>query len=289
MLNTIRRGGFVAVALTGLLLTSGCVLPNTPDKIAQLEETNDPLEPTNRYFFELNRFLDEFVFKPTATWYQGVLPQPAQDTVQRFLSNMRLPWTAVNDLLQGNGRRAYVAAARFTINTTVGVAGLFDVATKWGFPHHDEDLGQTFGAWGAGEGPYLMLPLFGPSNVRDAVGLVGDFFLDPVNIVVTDRPPGSGNEGRLRWFPTARGGLEGIDLRARNMQVLSDLEKQSIDFYATIRSVYRQRRAAQIQNRGEDPATSPAPRMSGEPGKTTYVVPPAAPAAPRAEALKPAQ
>ncbi len=276
MVKTLRRSGLLALAFSGLLLTSACVLPNTPEKKAQIEETNDPFEPTNRYLFEVNRFLDEFVFKPTAAWYQAALPQPAQDTVQRFLANMRLPWTAINDLFQGNGHRAYVAAARFTINTTVGVAGLFDVATKWGFPQHDEDLGQTFGAWGVGEGPYLMLPIFGPSNVRDAIGLAGDFFLDPVNIVVTDKPPGSGNEGRLTWFPTAHGAVEGIDLRARNMQVLSDLEKQSIDFYATIRSVYRQRRDALIHNRGEDVPNVPAPRLSGEPGQTSAAPAPAA-------------
>jgi phospholipid-binding lipoprotein MlaA len=274
MFNTMRQGS-LALVFAALLWTSGCVIQDTPDKIAQVEETNDPLEPTNRYIFEINRFLDAFVLAPTAAWYQAALPQFAQDTVQRFLANMRLPWTALNDAFQGNGQRAYSAAARFTINTTVGVAGLFDVATGWGFPQHDEDLGQTFGAWGIGEGPYLMLPLFGPSNPRDAVGLAGDFFLDPVNIVVTDRRPFKGDAGRITWFPTARGLGEGVDLRARNSQVLSDLEKQSIDFYATIRSVYRQHRDALINNRGEADSTYPAPRMTQEPGSPSpYYIPP---------------
>lgn len=274
MFNTMRRGGIMALVFAAMLWTTGCVIQDTPDKIAQVEETNDPLEPTNRYIFEVNRFLDAFVFAPTAAWYQAALPQAAQDTVQRFLANMRLPWTAVNDAFQGNGRRAYSALARFTINTTVGVAGLFDFATRWGFPHHDEDLGQTFGAWGIGEGPYLMLPVFGPSNPRDAIGLAGDFFLDPVNIVVTDQRPFKGDAGRLTWFPTARGLVEGIDLRARNGQVLSDLEKQSIDFYATIRSVYRQHRDALIQNRGENDAPFPAARTTQAPDSPYYIPPP---------------
>src|SRR4051812_30846411 len=188
MFNTIRRGGFIALALAALLWTSGCVVMDSPDKIAQVEETNDPFEPTNRYFFEVNRFLDEFVLKPTATWYQAALPQPVQDSVQRFLANLRQPWTAINDFLQGNWPRAGEALTRFAINSTVGVAGIFDVATRWGFPQHDEDFGQTLGVMGIPEGPYLMLPLFGPSNPRDAIGLAADFYLDPVNIIVTNKP-----------------------------------------------------------------------------------------------------
>jgi phospholipid-binding lipoprotein MlaA len=275
MTNTMRRGGFLALVFAGMLLTTGCVVQDTPDKIAQVEETRDPLEPTNRYIFEVNRFLDAFVFAPTAAWYQAALPQAGQDTVQRFLANMRLPWTLVNDTFQGNFHRAYVAAARFVINTTAGVGGLFDVATGWGFPQHEEDLGQTFGAWGVGDYPYLMLPVFGPSSPRDAVGLAGDFYLDPVNIVVTDKRPFKGDTGRLTWFPTVRGGLEGIDMRARNGQVLSDLEKQSIDFYATIRSVYRQHRDALIQNRGEDETSFPGARTTQAPDtENPYYIPP---------------
>ena len=107
-------------------------------------------------------------------------------------------------VFQGQMRRAYMASARFAINTTVGVAGIFDVATKWGFPKHEEDLGQTLAVWGAPEGPYLMLPVFGPSNPRDAVGLAGSFFLDPVNMVVTNDYPAVGRDSaRARWFPTA--------------------------------------------------------------------------------------
>ena len=171
MANSVRRGGLLAVLFSALILVSGCVVLDSPDKIAQVEETNDPFEPANRYIFEVNRFLHEFMLKPAAAWYNAALPQPAQDGVQRFFANLRLPWTAVNDFFQGRPDRVYVALARFVINSTVGVLGLFDPATSMGFPHHDEDSGQTFAAMGAPEGPYIMLPIFGPSNPRDAFGL----------------------------------------------------------------------------------------------------------------------
>ena len=122
----------LAAALAAGLSVSGCVIPDTPEKVAQLEETNDPLEPLNRYFFDVNTFLDEFAFKPLAWWYKIGLPDPAQDGIRNALANLRQPWTAVNDVFQGDLERAYTASARFVINSTVGIVGLFDVATGWG-------------------------------------------------------------------------------------------------------------------------------------------------------------
>lgn len=249
-----------------MIWTSGCVVLDSPEKIAQVEETNDPFEPTNRYIFEVNIFLDEFMLKPAAAWYDAALPQPAQDGVQRFLANLRMPWTAVNDFFQGRPERSYAALMRFLINSTVGILGVFDVATGWGYPLHEEDAGQTFAVMGAPEGPYLMLPIFGPSNPRDAFGLVVDTLADPVNIVArnnTDAP-----------VATIRGGVTAVDSRNRNKEVIEDLRKRSTDFYATIRSVYRQRRDAQIQNRGED-SNYPGPRLSV--GPASWPVPPRAP------------
>ncbi len=268
MANLVRRGGLLAVLFSALILVSGCVVLDSPEKIAQVEETNDPFEPANRYIFEVNRFLDEFMLKPAAAWYNAALPQPAQDSVQRFFANLRLPWTAVNDFFQGRPDRVYMAAMRFVINSTVGILGLFDVATGWGFPHHDEDSGQTFSAMGAPEGPYLMLPIFGPSNPRDAFGLVIDYLVDPVNII--------GRNNGIDSISTIRGGTTAIDNRNRNGQVIEDLEKRSTDFYATVRSVYRQRRDAQIQNRGED-SNYPGPRLSYEPAGAWTKNPPVPP------------
>ncbi len=258
------RAFATALALTTLTFTAGCVIPDTEDKREQLAETHDPFEPMNRYFFELDLFLQEMVLKPAAAWYQAALPTPAQNGVHKFLANMRLPWTAINDLLQGNPNRAGVAATRFAINSTLGVAGFFDVATDWGFPQHDEDLGQTLAVWGVPEGFYLVLPIFGPSNPRDAVGMVGDWYLDPVNIIVTNNfanhHPRDPDAEEYKWFPTARGGLEALDQQARNGQAMDELKKQSMDFYATIRSVVRQRRQALIDNRGESDSLYPGPR-----------------------------
>jgi len=260
------RAFATALALTTLLSTTGCVIPDTEDKREQLAETHDPFEPMNRYFFELDIFLQEIALKPAAAWYQAALPQPAQNAVHKFLQNMRLPWTAVNDMLQWQPARAGSAVARFAINTTVGVAGLFDVATDWGFPQHDEDFGQTLAVWGVPEGFYLVLPILGPSNPRDAAGIFVDWKLDPVNIFVTNsffgKHPRDPNHDEYRGFPGVRGFGEAVDQQARNGQAMDELKKQSMDFYATIRSVWRQRREALIENRGESNSPYPSPHGS---------------------------
>lgn len=248
-LNFAGRVTMCAGAIAGLLAVSGCVVQDTPEKVAQVEETRDPFEPTNRYIFEVNRFLDEMLLKPVAWWYRAGVPDPAQERIHLALENLRLPWTAVNDVFQGELQRAYVAGARFVINSTVGVVGLFDVATDWGFPHHEEDAGQTFAVWGAPGDPYLMLPVLGPSSPRDAAGTAVGWVADPVKLVAGD------------GFSLARGVLSGIDNRERNLETIADLERNSVDFYATIRSVYRQRREAEIRN-GAPSSNYPAPSLS---------------------------
>jgi phospholipid-binding lipoprotein MlaA len=249
----------LAAALAAGLSVSGCVIPDTPEKVAQLEETNDPLEPLNRYFFDVNTFLDEFAFKPLAWWYKIGLPDPAQDGIRNALANLRQPWTAVNDVFQGSLDRAYTASARFVINSTVGIVGLFDVATGWGFPQHEEDFGQTLATTlGLPEMMYLVLPVFGPSNPRDAVGMLVDNLLDPVNIIARGGEIGGSDDA---GFATARGFVAGIDTRSRNLDTLEELRKNSVDFYATIRSVYRQRRENEIRN-GAPGANYPGPNLS---------------------------
>jgi phospholipid-binding lipoprotein MlaA len=252
-LNSSGRSAARAAVVAALLATTACVVQDTPEKVAQIEETRDPFEPTNRYVFEVNRFIDEMLLKPVAWWYRAGVPDPARERIHLALENLRLPWTAVNDVFQGEMRRAYEASARFVINTTVGVVGLFDVATDWGFPHHEEDAGQTFAVWGAPGDPYLMLPVLGPSNPRDAAGVVLGLYVDPVNVAF--RSWGADIPG------IARGVLTGIDERERNIETLADLERNSVDFYATIRSIYRQRRDAQIRN-GAPSSNYPAPSLS---------------------------
>jgi phospholipid-binding lipoprotein MlaA len=234
-------------AVAATLFMSGCATPPDPNDEAAVEaynEANDPLEPMNRYFFEVNHVLDELILKPFAGYYHTALPQFAQDGVRNAMRNLHSPTIFANDMFQGSFNRGGDTAARFFINSTIGLGGLFDVADSFGLKYHDEDFGQTLGWYKVGEGPYLMLPVLGPTNPRDVTGRVVDYALDPLTWV--------GYIYNVGWINTVRGGLEGLDTRARNMQAIEELQKGSVDFYATIRSLYRQHRNDAIRN-GEDP------------------------------------
>ena len=206
------------------------------------QEENDPLEPVNRVVFRFNRVVDQNVLKPVSDFYGRVVPEVARQGIRNVLDNINEPVVFINCVLQGNTDRAGVALGRFMINTIFGL-GLFDVATEAGFAKPYEDFGQTLGVWGAGEGPYLVLPIFGPSNVRDASGLAVDGLvfnpLGPFNPIGMEIPWGA------RF---ARGVIDGIDTRYRYGTAIDDIYNNSLDPYATFRTVYRQRRAAQIRN-----------------------------------------
>lgn len=202
-------------------------------------DENDPLEPMNRYFFELNRFFDTILLKPVATWYDGVIPQPGRNGVRNFLDNLRSPVILANDMLQGEWDRAGTTASRFGINTTVGLLGLFDPAADWGMPQHSEDFGQTLATYGSGEGPYLYLPVLGPAPPRDLTGFVVDQFFDPLTYIYWDEP---------KTVPTVRFVVNGIDQRARSLTTLDQIERTSVDHYATVRNLYRQIRNNEIAN-----------------------------------------
>ena len=242
----------MATAMLGLALLAGCATPpsaSDPEALEAYKEANDPLEPMNRYFFELNYAADELLFKPLAGWYYVALPNFAQDGVRNALRNVRSPVVLANDLFQGETDRAGVTVERFLVNSTMGVGGLFDIASRIGLDYHDEDFGQTLAVAGVGEGPYLMLPLLGPSNPRDAVGRVVDMLFDPLTYV--------------GMFAVSNIGLaadvvDGVDTRARNLKTLDEIRKGSLDYYATIRSLYRQHRNDEINN-GRTPADGAAP------------------------------
>jgi phospholipid-binding lipoprotein MlaA len=234
-------------ALAALLMVSACALPpeGDPEALAQYEEENDPLEPLNRYLFEVNDALDKLLIRPVAEIYRGTMPEFVRDGIRNFLRNANTPIVLVNDLFQGEFERAGVTLARFMINTIVGFAGFFDVASDMGLEYHDEDFGQTLGSHGVGDGPYLVIPVLGPSNARDASGDVVDFFLNPFYYVAAAH----GAEVAV----TAGAAMEGIDIRSRNIETLEDLERDSVDFYTRVRSLYRQRRWNDIRNGEEDP------------------------------------
>ncbi|MFP6733877.1 MAG: VacJ family lipoprotein [Rhodospirillales bacterium] len=228
---------------------------NDPEALAEYQTINDPIEPANRTIFSFNLFLDRALFRPVTAIYRTIAPETVREFIHNFLQNLRTPVILANDLLQGEPSRGGTTTVRFAINTTIGILGFGDPASSMGFEQHDEDFGQTLAVWGVGEGPYLMIPIFGPSNPRDAVGKIVDFFLDPVNWWAR-------NEGldSVLWGRTV---MTGIDTRDQLWDVLDDLEKSSIDFYASIRSLYRQRRNDEITN-GEGLDDKPPPGFSGD-------------------------
>lgn len=251
------RGAMIAALL--VLGLAGCATaPADPAAKAEFERENDPLEPLNRAIFAFNTQIDKMLLRPAAIVYREALPSPVQTGVHNFLSNLRAPVVLANDLLQGEMNRAGNTASRFVINTTIGVLGVWDAASDLGIPGHSEDFGQTLAVWGVDDGVYLVLPLLGPSNPRDAVGLGIEWYVDPFNMWA--------REENVEGWILARSIATGIDFRARNLETLDELERTSLDYYVAIRSLYRQRRINQINN-GESTSDQPAPGISTMPAE----------------------
>ena len=229
--------------------------PESPDAVAEFAEMNDPLEPLNRAIFDFNLAIDKALLRPVAIAYRDVIPKPGRDGVRNFLDNLETPVVLANDVLQGSAQRAGTTVGRFAINSTIGIAGLFDAATGFGFARHDEDFGQTLGVWGFPEGPYLVLPILGPSPLRDTVGLAVDYFLDPLTYVFENND--------VEWLSLVRYGVRAVDSRSRNVETLDEIERTAIDFYATVRSLYRQQRLDEIRN-GEPSPMVPVPEITLE-------------------------
>lgn len=204
------------------------------------KEMSDPIEPLNRFIFGFNDILDRVLIEPLAKGYKAVLPSFVRDSVQSFLRNLQSPLIIANNLLQGNFGNAGVATARFAINSTIGVLGLVDVAQAQGLSYESEDFGQTLAVWGAGDGFYLVLPVLGPSSLRDTAGLVADTYADPLRIWTdnTDR----------EWIYYTREGVEGLDTRSRMISAVDDMRRNSLDYYAAVRSAYAQKRQSLIHN-----------------------------------------
>lgn len=246
-----------AIACGIAVLAGGCaeVPKDDPAALEAYREANDPLEPMNRAFLEFNLFLDRMFLKPVAFVYKETIPADGRRSVRNFLGNLRSPVILANDLFQGEFDRAGNTIMRFTINSTIGLGGLLDVAQELGYRSHEEDFGQTLAVYGAGEGPYLMLPIFGPSNPRDALGLIVDIFLDPFSYLF--------NSADVDWASPARFTTSAVDIRAQRYDQINSLQRESLDFYATLRSLYRQRRADEIRN-GRPSGIDPSPRLTHE-------------------------
>ena len=206
-----------------------------------LSEVNDPLESINRRIFAFNEVIRKYLLDPVVTGYNSVLPEVAREAIANALNNISEPVVLANDLLQGKFKRGFVTASRLVINTTAGVGGLFDVAKNLGFEEHEEDFGQTLATWGIGDGLYLVLPLLGPSNPRDAFGqILVDPFFDPLGYYLDDQ-----DLEEVGYGLTA---LKGVVSYADVKDHMDGLKDTSVDFYGTIRSLHLQKRRLEILN-----------------------------------------
>jgi phospholipid-binding lipoprotein MlaA len=200
----------------------------------------------NRKIFSFNEFIDKILLKPAAEVYVVVIPKQARDAMRRALDNMKGPVIVINNVLQGQFNRAGMAATRTAVDTTIGLGGLFDPAARWGLKKETGDFGQTLFVWGLPEGPYLIIPVLGPSNPRDLVGTAVDSYGDPVTRVADAKG--------ITELPIVRFVVDGVDQRARVIDTLDELKKNALDYYAEIRSLARQRRAAELRH-GAPPPT----------------------------------
>ena len=251
LLRPHARTAAATAACLPLLLSACATNPPASDgeERAVYNPTNDPLEPTNRFFYRANDTLDTYTLKPVAQAYVAVVPNPVRSGVHNFLANLTTPTVLVNDVAEAKPRRAGTTFMRFVINSTAGVLGVFDVAKGLGYPGHDAGFNQTLGVWGVADGPYLYLPLVGPSSPRAVTGFAVDQATDPFTYV----PKGL----YLRTFNWARYGLTTIDTRANLLTDLDKVKAGALDPYATIRSLYRQNTQSRIDAARNDTAITP--------------------------------
>lgn len=238
-----RLHHLLAVALCAMSVTACSDVTNTPgvagsneDEYGYIAVDEDPLEPLNRSFFATHNVIDKIIVRPAAQIYTGVVPVEGRDIISNVLDNLAAPVTFVNSVLQGDAENSFATLWRFVLNSTLGFAGAYDFAEEEiGLRNRDADFGQTLAMYGVSSGPYLFLPIFGPSNIRDGVGTGVDILFRPVTWI-------DGNTWSI-----VEGSATAVNFRAENMRVLDDLYNNSIDPYATYRSAYLQRRAVELR------------------------------------------
>jgi phospholipid-binding lipoprotein MlaA len=265
--TTTRSMRLVAVVTLAGLTLGGCATTNSNPR--------DPLEGFNRGVFAFNDTVDKYALKPVATAYKNVLPSFVQTGVHNFFGNLTDAWSAANNLLQGKGEAGMQDVTRFAINSTFGIAGLIDIAGPAGLPKHNEDLGQTLGYWGMPSGPYLVLPILGPSTLRDTAALPGDWWGD----IWTHKTPVSvRNTGTV---------IKAVDTRASLLDASSLVEGAALDRYEFLRDGFLQRRDSQVRDGGSQSAAASdsgkldmkaaygddAPAAPGTPAAATPVTP----------------
>lgn len=240
VLSSVKNNFFKTFILTvfvGLVVsfTAACASKNT-----STTGINDPLENFNRMTLRANDRADKAILEPVAKGYRAATPKAARSVVRNFLRNLNSPVIIGNQLLQGDIEGVGNATARVVINTLAGFGGILDLATEGGIEHQPEDFGQTLAKWGVGDGMYVMLPLLGPSTVRDATGSIIDSYADPLRIYLFNI-----DEKHLHY---TRMGASVVSKREELIDVIDDLRRNSFDYYAAIRSAYYQRRQALIND-----------------------------------------
>jgi len=242
----MKKFRIVGALLLGLV-SAGCST-TAPDPDVNMVQVSDPLENMNRFFFDLNQRLDRNAARPAAEVYKDTVPQTARSALHNVLDNLGGPVTVANDLLQAQFENAAIATGRFLVNSTIGVAGIFDVATEWGMPSRNRDFGETMGTYGMPPGPYLVLPLRGSTDIRDFAGNFIDGYATPLRYVRYD-----GRE-YVGWMKST---VSSMDNRATNLVTYRDIERASVDYYATMRTLYLERRARLIEDRSVRTAELP--------------------------------
>ena len=248
----MRRGPARLVLLLATSLATGgalgCASSSGPEiRTRQGTLVHDPLEPVNRKIFWFNDQLDRFVLEPVATGWDWALPDPAQRGIKRFFTNLLFPQFLLNDLLQGKFEGAGLATGRFVVNSTAGILGFMDPANDWlDWKPQDEDFGQSLGWWGSGAGPYFVLPLLGPSNPRDLVGLAVDSASSPIPWFAP-------------WFylTVPMGGINLINTRSLHLEDVKEAKASALDYYSFVRNAYLDYRENQIHD-GKEPEAAPA-------------------------------
>lgn len=236
-LGKIFKSFILGFSLLGLAACSTVGSENVPTQVTAPAE--DPFEGLNKFSFTANKVMDRYMMRPISSGYRKIVPQQARYGIRNILRNLMEPWTAINEILQLDFSEAGHTTARFIVNSTVGIAGLFDPAKKMGLDRHEEDLGQTLAVWGVPPGPYIMLPFFGPSNARDTFGLGVDFLVEPVSTIAHNH--GYHIEAYSRTF------MEGLDFRARNHDIITEFIEKDHG-YIRFKSFYEQTRAYEIRN-----------------------------------------
>lgn len=225
------RTGFGIALLAVATISAGCASPDGP-----VDPYADPWEPMNRKIFAFNDSLDVWALEPVARGWDFVVPDPVETSIHNFFENLRYPVVFVNDVLQAKPEQAIMETWRFLVNSSIGVAGFFDPATPLGLIRREEDFGQTLAVYGLSSGPFLMLPLFGPSSPRDTTGLVADSLVPPAGFV-----------GIIPfWVNAGARSVAVVNTRARFLEEIEEAKRSSVDYYVFLRNGYIDYRRNQI-------------------------------------------